>query len=113
MQDFNLRPEIMGFGRSERALQAEKAPAPAPPAEVWKPHGKDFEVNGLGRLRTALALPASEFEIGPTMRHAEAPPIPRRGRSEQAAFDDWVHGTYPSGDAESVQYQWASSSARA
>ena len=62
MQDFNLRPEIMGFGRSERALQAEKAPAPAPPAEVWKPHGKDFEVNGLGRLRTALPEAARHLE---------------------------------------------------
>lgn len=29
---------------------------------------------------------------------------------EQAAFEGWLHTTRPSGDAESVQYQWSQSS---
>lgn len=73
MNDFNLRPEIMGFGRPERALAT---PAPTLlPADQWKPHGKSFEVNGLGQLRTALALPASDAEIVASMRHADAAPV--------------------------------------
>lgn len=75
MQDFNLRPEITGFGRPERLLKAEVAAAPPPPADQWKPSGKDFEVNGLGQLRTVLALPASEAEIAADMRHVDAPPM--------------------------------------
>lgn len=77
MQDFNLRPEIMGFGSSIRAETA----APVAPAGAWKPHGKSFEVNGLGQLRTVLALPASEAEIAASMRHADAPPLIRGVRS--------------------------------
>lgn len=71
MQDFNLRPEIMGFGSPIRAETA----APVVPADTWKPHGKSFEVNGLGQLRTVLALPASEAEIAASMRHVDAPPV--------------------------------------
>lgn len=75
MQDFNLRPEITGFGRPERLLAV---PAPTLlPADQWTRRG-DFEVNGLGQLRTVLALPASEAEIAASMRHVDAPPIPRR-----------------------------------
>ena len=75
MNDFNLRPEVMGFGRPERVLAAEAAPPKLLPADQWKAHGTDFEVNGLGQLRTALALPAPEVEIAASMRHADAPPI--------------------------------------
>jgi hypothetical protein len=77
MNDFNLRPEVMGFGRPERLLVAQ--PTPKPPADDWKALASGpFEVNGLGQLRTVLALPASEAEIAASMRHADAPPTKRK-----------------------------------
>lgn len=95
MNDFNLRPEIMGFGSPIRAEVAPLSPnhrlvgqAAAArnaafygtaPENSWtrSEQSDDFDVNGLGQLRTALALPASEAEIAASMRHADAAPIAR------------------------------------
>lgn len=37
----------------------------------------------------------------------------RKSQDEQSAFDDWMTETRPSGDASSIQYQWAESTERA
>ena len=68
---------------------------------------------GLGHTKTLLGsaeMQISELRAKVSVRDAELDKLKKQEPDEQAAFEQWLEEVRPSGDHESVQYQWSQSS---